>query len=466
MRADELRSLSLFDGLTDDQLGELIEGSTELRVEPGAVLFCEGEHADFWWVLLDGSIDLLRHIGREDIVVRKMDVPGRWAGGFRAWDENGVYLATGRGATDGRVLRVPAQVLRDRFSAWFPFGRHLIEGLYHTARSIESTARQRDSLVTLGTLAAGLTHEINNPAAAATRAVDALETACNTLLSSLGRLAQGEISARQFTALDALRREIEPQSAVQDPLAVADHEEALASWLSRHGIVCEWTIAPPLAAAGATTAWCERIALVLEGPALGSGLEWIASTLSAAKLLSELKDTSRRISELVGAVKSYSQMDRASMQHINVTDGIESTLLMLGYKLRDGVTIMRDYSADVPRIEAYPGELNQVWTNLIDNAIDAMAGAGTLRLSTRAEGNDVVVEVGDTGPGMPPHVAARAFEPFYTTKEVGKGTGLGLDIARRIVVERHGGAITIGSRPGITVLQVRLPVRPPMPGGR
>ncbi len=466
MRADELRALSLFDGLTDDQLGELIEGSTEVRVEPGAVLFCEGEHADFWWVLLDGSIDLLRHIGREDIVVRKMDVPGRWAGGFRAWDEDGVYLATGRGVTDGRVLRVPAQVLRDQVNAWFPFGRHLIEGLYHTARSIESTARQRDSLVTLGTLAAGLTHEINNPAAAATRAVDALETACQMLLSSLGRLAQGEISARQFTALDALRREIEPQAAVQDPLDLADHEQALASWLSRHGIVCEWTIAPPLAAAGATIAWCERVALVLEGPALGPGLEWIASTLSAAKLLSELKDTSRRISELVGAVKSYSQMDRASMQHINVTDGLESTLLMLGYKLRDGVTIMRDYSSDVPGIEAYPGELNQVWTNLIDNAIDAMAGAGTLRLSTRAAGNDVVVEVGDSGPGMPPHVAARAFEPFYTTKDVGKGTGLGLDIARRIVVERHGGAITIDSRPGKTVLQVRLPVRPPMPRGR
>jgi signal transduction histidine kinase len=466
MRADELRALSLFDGLTDDQLGELIEGSTEVRVEPGAVLFCEGEHADFWWVLLDGSIDLLRHIGREDIVVRKMDVPGRWAGGFRAWDEDGVYLATGRGVTDGRVLRVPAQVLRDQVSAWFPFGRHLIEGLYHTARSIESTARQRGALVTLGTLAAGLTHEINNPAAAATRAVDALETACQMLLSSLGRLAQGEISARQFTALDALRREIEPQAAVQDPLDLADHEQALASWLSRHGIACEWTIAPPLAAAGATIAWCERVALVLEGPALGPGLEWIASTLSAAKLLSELKDTSRRISELVGAVKSYSQMDRASMQYINVTDGLESTLLMLEYKLRDGVTIMRDYSSDVPGIEAYPGELNQVWTNLIDNAIDAMAGAGTLRLSTRAAGNDVVVEVGDSGPGMPPHVAARAFEPFYTTKDVGKGTGLGLDIARRIVVERHGGAITIDSRPGKTVLQVRLPVRPPMPRGR
>ena len=460
MRADELRVLGLFDGLADTQLAELAAGGTEVRFEPGAVLFCEGEHADFWWVLIDGTIDLLRHIGREDTVVGKMDVPGRWAGGFRAWDEHGVYLATGRGVTGGRVLRVPAEVLRERLSAWFPFGRHLIEGLYRTARSIESTARQRESLITLGTLAAGLAHEINNPAAAATRAADALETACQMLLSSLGRLAQGEISAQQFTALDALRREIEPQAAVQDPLALADRQEALASWLSSHGIVCEWMIAPPLAAAGADVAWCERVALVLEGPALGAGLEWVASTLAAATLLSEIKDSSRRISELVAAIKSYSQMDRASVQHINVTDGIESTLVMLGYKLRDGVAVVRDYSADVPRIQANPGELNQVWTNLIDNAIDAMADAGTLRLSTRAEGNDVVIEIGDTGCGMPPQVAARAFEAFYTTKDVGKGTGLGLDIARRIVVERHGGAISIDSRPGKTVLRVRIPVRP------
>ena len=466
MRAGELRALSLFDGLADHQLAELAEGSTEVRVEPGADLFHEGEHADFWWVLIDGAIDLVRHIGREDTVVAKMDVPGRWAGGFRAWDEHGVYLATGRGVTAGRVLRVPAEVLRERFNAWFPFGRHLIEGVYRTARSIESTARQRESLITLGTLAAGLAHEINNPAAAATRAVDALETASQVLLSSLGRLAQGEISARQFTMLDALRRQIEPQAAILDPLTLADHEEALASWLSRHGVVCEWMIAPPLAAAGVDGAWCERVALVLEGPALGPGLEWMASTLSAASLLSELKDSTRRISELVAAIKSYSQMDRASVQYIDVTDGIESTLLMLGYKLRDGVTVVRDYSAVVPRIHAYPGELNQVWTNLIDNAIDAMAGAGTLRLSTRAEGNDVVIEVGDTGPGMPPQVAARAFEAFYTTKDVGKGTGLGLDIAQRIIVERHSGTITVDSRPGETVLRVRIPVAPPVPQGR
>jgi len=460
MYADELRSFSIFDGLTGDQLAELAEGGTEVRVEPGVELFREGEHADYWWVLLDGAVDLVRHVGREDTLVGRMDVPGRWAGGFRAFDEHGVYLATGRGATDGRVLRVPAEVLRERLNDWFPFGRHLIEGVYHTARSIESTVRQRASLITLGTLAAGLAHEMNNPAAAATRAVADLETACQTLLSSLTRLANDEISAKQFSALDALRQEIDSGAVMSDPLAMADQEEALSSWLTSRGIVHEWMIAPPLAAAGVDLRWCERAAAVLPGPALQPGLEWVASTLSAATLLSEIKESTQRISVLVAAIRSYSQMDRASTQHIDVTDGLESTLVMLGYKLGDGVTVVRDYGTGVPRVDAYPGELNQVWTNLIDNAIDAMGGSGTLRVATRADGGDVVIEVGDTGPGMPPEVAARAFEPFYSTKDVGKGTGLGLDIAQRIVVERHGGTITIDSRPGDTVLRIRIPARP------
>jgi signal transduction histidine kinase len=458
MLSEDLRSLSLFNGLTDAQLGELAAAGAEIQVQPGADLFHEGEHADYWWVLLSGAIDLIRHVGREETVVGRMDMPGRWAGGFRAWDEHGVYLATGRGVGEGRVLRLPAEVLRERTTAWFPFGGHLIAGLYRTARSIESTARQRESLVSLGTLAAGLAHEINNPAAAATRAVDSLEVACQTLLSSLGRLAQDEFTAQQFSALDTLRRQIASPVDLPDPVDVADQEDALSAWLVRHGVERDWMIAPPLAAAGIDVAWCERAERVLQGAALEPGLEWVASTLTVTTLLSEVKESTRRVSELVAAVKSYSQMDRSSLQNIDVTDGLDSTLVMLSHKLAH-VQVVRQYGT-VPRIDAYAGELNQVWTNLMDNAVDAMGGVGTLTVSTRSEGDDVVVEVHDTGPGIPAAVAARAFEAFYTTKDVGKGTGLGLDIARRIVVERHGGTITIDSQPGATVLRVRLPRRP------
>ena len=455
MHVADLRSLSIFDGLTDDQLSDLIKSGSEVRVEAGVELFHEGEYADFWWVLIDGAIDLIRRVGREDTVVARMDVPGRWAGGFRAWDEHGTYLATGRGASDGRVLKVPAEVLRDRAEAWFPFGAHLIAGLYRTARSIESTARQHSSLVTLGTLAAGLAHEINNPASAASRAVNALETETQTLLSSVRQLA--DISPEQFAALDALRTELAPPDL--DPLARADQEQALATWLNRHRVARAWTIAPQLAAAGVDLAWCARAADVLEGSVLEPGLEWVASSYAVNALLSELKESTRRISELVAAVRSYTQMDRASLQRIDVTDGLDSTLVMLGHRLRE-VTVVRDYGTEVPMIDTYAGELNQVWTNLIDNAVDAMGGTGTLRVTTRVEDGDVVVEIGDTGPGMPPEVAARAFEAFFTTKDVGQGTGLGLDIARRIVVERHGGTIRIDSQPGETTLRVGLPIRP------
>jgi signal transduction histidine kinase len=458
MDVEELRSIELFTGLTDDQLADLATGGDEVPFEPGDVVFTEGDHADEWWVLLEGSLDLVRKVGREDVVVARMDVPGRWAGGFRAWDDNGIYLATGRGSTPGRLLRLDAPHLRELVNRWFPLAGHLIGGLHHTARSIESTVRQRDALVTLGTLAAGLAHEINNPAAAASRTVAELGQSCDALLEALTRLARDDISAAQFHALDELRRSAVAPDTI-DALDLADRESDLATWLERHGVPDAWGIASQLVSGGIDTAWCDRAQEALGDSALTPGLEWVSATMSSKALLTELQDAVRRISDLVAAVRAYSQMDRASAQRVDVRDGLESTVTMLGHKLKGGVSVIREY-ADLPEIEAYAGELNQVWTNLIDNAVDAMDGQGTLTLRTRAEGDWVIVEIADTGPGVPPEVVARAFEPFFTTKDVGRGTGLGLDIARRIVVERHGGRIDIDSPAHEgkgTVMRVSLP---------
>jgi signal transduction histidine kinase len=459
MAIDELRSLFLFAGLSDEQLQQLDDASTVVSFQEGDVLFHEGEPSDFWWVLLNGRLELHRRSGHEQSVIAVMDSPGLWAGGFRAWTDSVGYLATSHATDSGRVLRVPAQALRDFVRTSFPFGIHLLEGFFRTVRMIDAQSRQREALVALGTLSAGLAHELNNPASAATRAVDALQATCDTLLASLVHLAEGSMSAEQFVALDALRREVDPSSAGVDPLAVADREEALMGWLDEHGVARSWEIAPTLAMAGVDVAWCEEVAQLVDPASLGPGLDWAASTLSAMTLLSEIKEATGRVSNLVATVKSYSQLDRASLQDIDVTEGIDSTLVVLGEKLHDGVKVIRDYADDMPRIEAIPGELNQVWTNLIDNAIDAMEGEGTLRVSTRTDGDLVIVEIADTGPGMPADVQARAFEPFFTTKDVGKGTGLGLDISRRIVVERHHGEIQIASQPGQTVLTVRLPIR-------
>ncbi len=454
MRLEDLRPIGLFDGLSDDQLRELLAAGEEVLVEPGVELFHEGDPAEFWYVLVDGSIELFRHVGRETLLVGKMDVPGRWSGGFRAWDEHGVCLATGVGASAGRALRVPADALRTLFNAWFPFGVHLVAGLYGTARAIEATARQRQSLITLGTLAAGLAHELNNPAAAAIRTVSSLDAAVEALTSSFEALSEQNVTSTQFYALDELRRDL--GETVTDPLTLSDREEELGAWLARHDVKQAWDIAAPLAAAGADLEWCTRVSHAVGELALGPALQWIASKVSTTTLITQMKESTRRISDLVAAARSYTQMDRASLQTIDVSTGLDSTLAMLSSKLRD-VTVVKDYASDVPHIEAFPGELNQVWTNLIDNAVDAMDGKGTLRVSVKTEADAVVVRIIDTGTGMPADVAARAFEPFFTTKDVGKGTGLGLDIARRIIVERHGGDISIGTRPGETVMTVRLP---------
>lgn len=454
--AAELRAISILDGFTDEQVAELAAAGTEETYEPGVRVFDEGRPADGWWVLLSGRVDLVRRIGHEEAVMATMESAGQWAGGFRAWDEHGVYMGSARVMEPSRVFRLPAAELARFGQQWFPFAVHLLCGLIGTARRIEHNARQREALVALGTLAAGLAHEINNPASAAVRSVGALEQASDDVLASLQQLAGKGISASQFVALDELRRSIDPSSAPTG-VALADLEEQLIDWLDEHDLDRGWVIAPALAGAGVPREWLDRAASVLPDTALQAGLEWVASSVTTAALISEAQSATRRISDLVSAVKSYSQLDRAAVQDVRVVDGLESTLIMLGHKLRDGVTVVREYDETVPVVTANPGELNQVWTNLVDNAVDAMEGGGTLTVRTYADEHHVVVEIGDTGTGMTEEVAAHAFEPFFTTKEVGKGTGLGLDISRRIVVERHGGAIDVRSEPGRTVVTVRLP---------
>ena len=453
-----LRPLALLDGLSDAQIGQLATAGESLSFGPGDELFQQSAPAEFWWLLLTGRIALHRRTGGDEKLVGTMSSPGQWAGGFRAWDQSGVYLATGRAVEAGHLLRVPADRLRALADSWFPFGVHFIRGLVQTVRNIESIARQQESLAALGTLAAGLAHELNNPASAATRAVDALVTTSDDLLDSLRRLASASVTAEQFVALDALRVERAPVGPTPTPVQLADREDELSDWLSDHGIDRDWVIAPALAAGGLDVGWCERVAAVLPAVALGSGLEWIAHSRSSALLLGEIKESTGRISALVGAVKEYTHLDRARLEDIAVADGLDSTLIMLSRQLL-GITVQREYDEDAPTVEADMAELNQVWTQLIRNAADAMNGSGELTVRVTRDEEGVLVQIADTGPGMSDEVRVHAFDPFFTTKGVGEGTGLGLDVSRRIVVDSHGGWIDLDSGPTGTIASVRLPAR-------
>lgn len=455
---DDLKTASVTAELDDQQRTQLIDVGHEVHFAPDDQLFIEGRRADLLWILLEGQIELSRRIADRTMVLMTMATPGQWAGGLAAWgDGDGVYRASGRAVSSGRCLAVPADALGSLVGEWSPFAKHMVNGVYQTVRSIDAAARERESLVALGTLAAGLAHEINNPASASMRAVEGLRNASDYMLTSLVALAEQGIAAHQFLQLDRVRSELQQRPEADDgAIQRADREEFIGSWLEDHDVGIAWHLAPVLARSGVDRAWLEELVAIVGPDGLSAAVRWITSAVGMMSILSELADATSRISHLVEDVKTYSSMDRAELRRIDVTGGIDSTLTMLAAKLHD-IEVIRSYGGDAPEVEVYAAELNQVWTNLIDNAVDAMEGHGTLRIATRCEGTDLVVEITDSGPGIDPAVLNRVFEPFFTTKDVGKGTGLGLDISRRII-DRHGGEIAFDSHPGSTTARVRLPI--------
>jgi signal transduction histidine kinase len=457
---DELRRAFLTAGLSDAQRAQLIEAGDERAFHDGEELFVESRPAELLWILLDGTIELTRTIGNDTHVVGMMTTPGQWAGGLTAWGPEGVYRATGRGVSPGRCLVVPSERLGVLVEEWSPFAKHIVLGVFRTISQIDAAARERTALLALGTMSAGLAHEINNPAAAALRTVDALRSTGSYMIASLTELAEQGFTAAQFLELDHLRVELQARAGqpAADALGRADLEERIGEWLEDHDVRLAWQFAPVLASTGIDTAWLEDLEERFPDGTLFAALRWITSTIGSVALLDELKEATSRIVHLVEDVKVYSAMDRAARARGALHPGIESTLVILGPKLT-GIEVVRGFG-DVPEFDIAAAELNQVWTNLIENAVDAMGGTGTLTIATRVEGGTVIVEITDTGHGVSPEVQARAFEPFFTTKDVGKGTGLGLDISRRIVVDGHGGRISLQPAPGGgTTARVELPLR-------
>ena len=278
----------------------------------------------------------------------------------------------------------------------------------------------------------------------------------------VGVMVRSQLPADQLEAIaDLAGRALEQrrQAPALSPLETSDREDEMADWLEDHGVASAWDVAPTLVAAGVGVDWLEELAKVLPPPHVEIGLSYPVRALESDCMLDEITDAAERISGLLASAKQYTQMDRAPLQSFDIHEGLDATLTMLAHKLGDNIEIVRDYDRSLPKIAAFPGELNQVWTNLIDNAADAMDGHGKLTVRTAALGDDrIMVEIGDTGPGVPDEVRTRVFEPFFTTKDVGEGTGLGLDIAWQIVVGRHDGEIRLESTPGNTRFQVVLPL--------
>jgi signal transduction histidine kinase len=460
---DELRSLFLFEKLSDEQLAWIAQRAEVRAYDEGATVFRQGEPADAMWILLDGRMRMSRLAAGEDVMMNETSQRGVYSGAVRSFAQSAepLHLASVSAVTPSRFLRIAASDFATLMREWFPMAVHLLEGLFLGLRTSEATVRQREHLAQLGHLAANLAHELNNPAAATVRATAQLRSRVAGMRHKLGMIARKDLDRELLGRLVALQeaaveRAGKPRAPLT-PLQESDLEDALADRIDQLGVAGSYELAPAFAAAGLDEAWLDDVAGEVGGDALDGALRWLAYTLETEALMDEIEDASTRISTMVAAVKQYSHLDQAAHQEVDLHPGLDSTLVMLGHKLA-GIRVAREYDRELPAVPAFASELNQVWTNLIDNAVDAMGGHGVLRLRTSRDGDHAVVEVVDEGPGIPEEVRDRAFEPFVTTKMAGRGSGLGLDNAKRIVERRHGGTISFTTGADGTTFAVRLPL--------
>ncbi|HEY7175181.1 MAG TPA: ATP-binding protein [Micromonosporaceae bacterium] len=460
---DELRGLFLFENLAEEQLRWLCDHGTTIWREPGYV-YREGEPADCFYVLLEGEVALSRRVQQDDVEISRTSQRGVYAGAWTAYLGDRVpqvYNQSWRAITRSRLFVLSAEDFAALMRDWFPMAQHLLEGLFFGNQNTQRTVGQRERLLALGSLSAGLTHELNNPAAAAVRATSSLRDRVAGMRHKLAVIAGGTYDRHALEQLIGLQEkavDLVAKAPELSPLDASDREDALIDWFTDHDITDGYDMAPTYVSAGIDVGWLDQVAAMVDDDLLKGAVRWLNYTLETELLMNEIEDSTNRISNLVTAAKQYSQMDRAPIQLVDVHELIDSTLVMMSGKIGGGIEVLKEYDRSLPHITVYAAELNQVWTNLIDNAVQAMDGHGTLTIRTSRVDDSVEVIIGDTGTGIPDEIVSRIFEPFFTTKPTGEGTGLGLDISWRIVVDKHHGDLSVESRPGDTRFRVRIPI--------
>ncbi len=460
--AETLRRVPLFSTLPDDKLAWISDHGQEIGLDAGTKIASQGDPPDGFYVVLEGQTEWTRTVGKEEVFVVNLGEGSIFAELIMVLDAP--YPTTGHAVSPVRLLKLDASAFWEMLRICPEVLRGILATSVERAELHESVSQQHGKLISLGTMAAGLAHELNNPAAAVGRSA---QEAREVFLRSSARavkLGGLDMSPEERALVAGLPQEVagRAENAPElDPLDRSDLEDEVAIWLEDRGVEDACDLAPSIVGAGLDADWLEDLEARLPAGSVGDVLAWLTSELTGDELLREIREASARISELVAAVKSYSHMDKSALKEADVRKGLENTLIMLGHKLKKGnVAVTREYEEGLPTVCAYGGELNQVWTNLLDNAIDAVDGEGHVGVRAAREEDRVLVEISDDGPGIPEEIRERIFEPFFTTKEVGKGTGIGLDISRRVVVDKLGGDIRVTSEPGDTRFEVRLPVSP------